>query len=112
MTVAFGFAVVRPVGLTVAQKLGVPELSAGRHTPSYGAWLPRLMVPEPKPPKVCTLTVMSPGLVGHEVTPLPIQVHRDNTEFHGSDEEFLRDFPVPGIQRAGGWSAVEKILGR
>ncbi len=65
-----------------------------------------------------TLEVVTVGKAGiwaefaAAAAPVNVRVQRDNMEFHGSDEEFLRDFPVPDIQRAGGWWAAEKVLGR
>jgi dienelactone hydrolase family protein len=36
------------------------------------------------------------------VAPIPVQVANTPLSFHGTDNEFLADFFVPGIQRAGG----------
>ena len=36
------------------------------------------------------------------VAPVPVAVHNDLSAFHGTDEEYLKYFDVPGIQMAGG----------
>jgi dienelactone hydrolase len=44
------------------------------------------------------------------VSPLPVSLQADLSGFHGLDDEFARDFFVPGIQRAGGLSAAQALL--
>lgn len=44
------------------------------------------------------------------VAPVPVTLQADLSGFHGADEEFARDFFVPGIQRAGGLSAAQALL--
>lgn len=44
------------------------------------------------------------------VSPLPVTLQADLSGFHGTDDEFARDFFVPGIQRAGGLSAARALL--
>jgi dienelactone hydrolase len=44
------------------------------------------------------------------VSPVPVTLQADLSGFHGTDEEFARDFFVPGIQRAGGLSAAQALL--
>ncbi len=46
------------------------------------------------------------------VAPLAVKLRREGTAFSGSDADFLRDFPVPGIQRAGGLRAAERLTAR
>jgi hypothetical protein len=36
------------------------------------------------------------------VAPIPVTVHNDIGAFHGTDDEYLKYFNVPGIQMAGG----------
>jgi len=43
------------------------------------------------------------------VAPVSVKLRREGTVFNGSDDEFIRDFPVPGIQRAGGLRAAERL---
>lgn len=40
------------------------------------------------------------------VAPIPVRLDAPATDFHGTDEEFIDRFFVPGIQRAGGWQAA------
>ena len=42
--------------------------------------------------------------------PLPVSVDRPSVAFDGSDEAFTKLFFVPGIQRAGGWSAAQSVV--
>jgi len=44
------------------------------------------------------------------VSPVPVNLQADLSGFHGTDEEFARDFFVPGIQRAGGLGAAQTLL--
>jgi hypothetical protein len=44
------------------------------------------------------------------VTPIELNLHSEMKTFHGTDDEFLGLFNVPGIQRAGGLAAAETIL--
>jgi hypothetical protein len=46
------------------------------------------------------------------VAPVNVTLRREGTVFQGSDEDFIRDFPVPGIQRAGGLRAAERLTAR
>ena len=46
------------------------------------------------------------------VAPVGVKLRLEGTAFQGSDEEFLRDFAVPGIQRAGGLRAAARLTGR
>jgi hypothetical protein len=43
------------------------------------------------------------------VAPIPVKLRADTSWFHGSDEEFVKDFNVPLIQRAGGLGAAERL---
>ncbi len=44
------------------------------------------------------------------VAPVPVDLKADISGFGGSDEDFVRDFFVPGIQRAGGIAAALALL--
>ena len=44
------------------------------------------------------------------VAPMPVTVEGKLEGFNGQDEDFLNQFFVPGIQRAGGLEAVRRIL--
>jgi dienelactone hydrolase len=44
------------------------------------------------------------------VSTVPVNLQADLTGFHGTDEEFVQDFFVPGIQRAGGLSAARAVV--
>ena len=44
------------------------------------------------------------------VTPLPVKLDNLPQNFHGSDQEFLSEFNVPGIQRQGGLEAAMKLV--
>ena len=46
------------------------------------------------------------------VAPVPVKLRLEGTQFQGSDEDFLRDFAVPGIQRAGGLRAAQRLTAR
>ena len=41
--------------------------------------------------------------------PIPVKLHADLASFHGSDDEFLKEFNVPLIQRAGGLAAAQRL---
>ncbi len=43
------------------------------------------------------------------VAPIPVRLRIDKGAFHGDDDEFLKDFNVPLIQRAGGFGAAERL---
>jgi dienelactone hydrolase len=43
------------------------------------------------------------------VTRIPLKLHADVNWFHGSDDDFLKDFNVPLIQRAGGIGAAQRL---
>jgi dienelactone hydrolase len=40
------------------------------------------------------------------VAPIPVHLDAVVPDFHGTDQEFIDRFFVPGIQRAGGWSSA------
>jgi hypothetical protein len=40
------------------------------------------------------------------VSPIRVNLHADLSSFHGTDQEFVNEFFVPGIQRAGGLRAA------
>jgi dienelactone hydrolase len=42
--------------------------------------------------------------------PMPVMLEKQPSAFSGSDQEFIDQFFVPGIQRAGGWDAVRRVL--
>ena len=44
------------------------------------------------------------------VTPVPVKLDGIPETFRGSDEEFLSQFSVPGVQRQGGLAAVMKLI--
>jgi dienelactone hydrolase len=44
------------------------------------------------------------------VAPVPVNIEADLPGFHGTDEEFAKDFFVPGIQRAGGLAAARSLV--
>ncbi len=46
------------------------------------------------------------------VAPVTVKLRLDGMVFHGSDEEFIHDFAVPGIQRAGGLRAAQRLTAR
>ncbi len=43
------------------------------------------------------------------VAPIPVKLRVDKARFQGSDEELLKDFDVPLIQRVGGLGAAERL---
>jgi dienelactone hydrolase len=43
------------------------------------------------------------------VAPVGVKLRLVGTVFGGSDEDFMRDFAVPGIQRAGGWKVAQGL---
>jgi dienelactone hydrolase len=43
------------------------------------------------------------------VAPIPVKLRADTSWFHGSDDEFVKDFNVPLIQRAGGLGAADRL---
>jgi hypothetical protein len=43
------------------------------------------------------------------VAPVSVNLRLEGTVFRGSDDDFLRDFAVPGIERAGGLRAAERL---
>jgi hypothetical protein len=43
------------------------------------------------------------------VAPVPVRLRVDLSGFHGTDDDFLRYFNVPGIQLAGGLAAAERL---
>ncbi len=43
------------------------------------------------------------------VAPIPVKLHADTGWFHGTDDEFVKDFDVPLIQRAGGLAAAQRL---
>jgi len=40
------------------------------------------------------------------IAPIEIKLKADTSAFHGTDEDFVKYFNVPGIQTAGGWAAM------
>jgi hypothetical protein len=44
------------------------------------------------------------------VAPVPVDLQADLSSFHGTDDEFAKNFFVPGIQRAGGLNAARTLL--
>jgi hypothetical protein len=44
------------------------------------------------------------------VAPLTVDLQADLSGFKGTDDEFVKDFFVPGIQRAGGLTAARTLL--
>jgi hypothetical protein len=44
------------------------------------------------------------------VSPVAVDLRADLAGFQGTDEEFMKDFFVPGIQRAGGLRAARALL--
>ncbi|HYL76954.1 MAG TPA: hypothetical protein VEU96_22250 [Bryobacteraceae bacterium] len=44
------------------------------------------------------------------VAPVPVAVAGPPADFAGRDQDFIDQFFVPGIQRAGGWEAVRRVL--
>jgi hypothetical protein len=44
------------------------------------------------------------------VAPVTVDLHADLSGFQGTDEEFVKDFFVPGIQRAGGLHAARALV--
>jgi len=45
------------------------------------------------------------------VAPIAVMVRGDLSSFHGTDDDFLKYFNVPGIQLAGGLAAAERATG-
>jgi dienelactone hydrolase len=43
------------------------------------------------------------------IAPIPVQLRADTAWFHNSDDEFLKDFNVPLIQRAGGLAVADRL---
>jgi hypothetical protein len=50
------------------------------------------------------------ALFAAAVSPVPVVLESDLEGFNGTDEDFLKRFFVPGIQRAGGLSAARALL--
>ncbi len=44
------------------------------------------------------------------VAPVPVKLTNSADQFRGTDEDFKRDFFVPGIQHAGGLAAAQRVL--
>jgi dienelactone hydrolase len=44
------------------------------------------------------------------VAPIPVKLTIDISAFHGTDEDFLQYFNVPGIQTAGGLAAADRAI--
>ncbi|MCU1261536.1 MAG: hypothetical protein JWO80_4421 [Bryobacterales bacterium] len=44
------------------------------------------------------------------VSPIPVKLSAELGAFRGTDEDFLKQFNVPGIQRAGGLPAAERLI--
>ena len=68
-----------------------------------------------KSPKV---EVHGPGKAGvwclfaTAVAPIEVALHADLAGFQGTDEDFLRQFFVPSIQRAGGLDAALRLTAK
>ncbi|MES1260644.1 MAG: hypothetical protein ABUS49_02825 [Acidobacteriota bacterium] len=43
------------------------------------------------------------------VSPVPLRLRGDRSAFHGTDEDFLKYFNVPGIQLAGGLAVADRL---
>ena len=43
------------------------------------------------------------------VAPVPVKLRGDRSAFHGTDDDFLKYFNVPGIQLAGGLAAADRL---
>lgn len=50
------------------------------------------------------------SLFAAAVAPVPVRLDTAGMQFHGSDAEFLAEFFVPGIQRAGGLATASILL--
>ncbi len=50
------------------------------------------------------------SLFAAAVAPIPVQIANTPARFHGTDNEFLATFFVPGIQRAGGLATASILL--
>lgn len=46
------------------------------------------------------------------VAPIPVKLHVDASQFRGSDDELVKDFDVPLIQRAGGLLAAQRLTAK
>lgn len=44
------------------------------------------------------------------VSPVPVALHADLAGFQGTDDDFVKNFFVPGIQRAGGLEAARSLV--
>jgi len=44
------------------------------------------------------------------VSPVPVDLHADISGFQGTDDDFVKNFFVPGIQRAGGLNTARALL--
>jgi dienelactone hydrolase len=49
------------------------------------------------------------ALFAAAISPEPVELHADVSKFTGSDDDFLSNFFVPGIQRAGGLKAASSL---
>jgi hypothetical protein len=45
------------------------------------------------------------------VSPHPVELRADVAQFTGTDEDYIDNFFVPGIQRAGGLRAARELAG-
>ncbi|HVW84517.1 MAG TPA: hypothetical protein VHB50_07540 [Bryobacteraceae bacterium] len=43
------------------------------------------------------------------IAPVPVKLQGDRTAFHGTDEDYLKYFNVPGIRTAGGIEAADRL---
>jgi hypothetical protein len=43
------------------------------------------------------------------LAPIPVDLHADLSGFQGTDDDFVKNFFVPGIQRAGGLRAAREL---
>jgi dienelactone hydrolase len=52
------------------------------------------------------------ALFAAAVAPVKVTISEKPQGFKGTDDDFIRDFFVPGIQRAGGLQAAQRLVGR
>jgi dienelactone hydrolase len=50
------------------------------------------------------------ALFAAAASPTPVTLSADTSQFQGRDEDFESQFPVPGIQRAGGVAAARRLV--
>lgn len=69
------------------------------------AWLK-----QPKPQVVCLGKTAIWCEFAAAVAPVAVDLRADISSFQGTDDDFVKDFFVPGIQRAGGLNAARALL--